>query len=450
MFTALGIIMAVQDNRLNLDASLKAYLPAFTVQSRFSNDPIAEMTLKHLLSHTAGLPHEAPVGNNFNPTASSFKAHIKSIQAVWLRYPVEQRYAYSNLGYDLAGYILQQQYKIPFATYMEQYVLKPLGMHASTFDYQQIKQAPNIAIGAVPGFDEPVAVPMIPSGGLYTNGIDLGKFLQFQLNKGAVNHKPILTKAYIKLIEMIPFPHPGQEVGYGLGVMSMRFGDTMIYGHNGSGFGYNSTVIWIPDYNIGLAILLNGYANSALNETILQVVKLLRQAQDLQINTTHIEYPIRTRAKKFNPAWLGNYVRDNENTIQLRFADNQLGMVQNDKFTPVQYLGKDEFYLPERRTVYRYVPASKLQPAYVENIIDGTTWDYNDGSQDEPGPNNPGWKSYLGRYRIDSYKDKSLTATITSKNGYLYYNSYRLTEFKPGLYYAPDGYVLNLTGKNLI
>ena len=87
-----------------------------------------------LLSHTAGFTHEAPVGNNYEPEPGDFDAHVRSISDTWLRFPVGTGYAYSNLGIDLAGYILEQVADKPFATVMHDSLLAPLGMDHSTFD----------------------------------------------------------------------------------------------------------------------------------------------------------------------------------------------------------------------------------------------------------------------------------------------------------------------------
>ena len=137
-FTALAVLMAVQDGLLDLDTPLSTYLPDFRVNSIFEPDAADKITLRHLLSHTAGFTHEAPVGNNYVIAPSTFESHVASIQDTWLRYPVGQRYAYSNLGIDMAAYILQEQSGVPFAEYARQRIFEPLGMTHSTFDIAEI------------------------------------------------------------------------------------------------------------------------------------------------------------------------------------------------------------------------------------------------------------------------------------------------------------------------
>ena len=72
------------------------------------------MTLRHLLSHTAGFTHEAPVGNNLVVGRASFAAHCRSISDTWLRFPVGHHYEYSNLGIDLAAFVIERVSGLPF------------------------------------------------------------------------------------------------------------------------------------------------------------------------------------------------------------------------------------------------------------------------------------------------------------------------------------------------
>jgi CubicO group peptidase (beta-lactamase class C family) len=112
------------------------------VNSIFEEHPEQKITLRMLLSHTAGFAHEAPFGSNYDHPAYSFEDHIASISDTWLKFPVGTRYAYSNLGIDLAGYILQVRSGTPFVQYAQQTVLDPLGMSGSTLDVNRVRAIP--------------------------------------------------------------------------------------------------------------------------------------------------------------------------------------------------------------------------------------------------------------------------------------------------------------------
>ena len=107
-FTATAVMQAVQAGRLDLDEPITTYLPGFTVHSAFEEHPERKITLRMLLSHTAGFTFDAPIGNDDELDPGDFDAHVRSISDTWLRFPVGTGYAYSNLGIDLAGYILEK------------------------------------------------------------------------------------------------------------------------------------------------------------------------------------------------------------------------------------------------------------------------------------------------------------------------------------------------------
>ena len=98
LFTATAVMQAVAAGRVDLDAPITTYLPEFTVHSAFEKHAERKITLRMLLSQTAGFTHEAPVGNNNDLNSGSFDAHVRSISDSWLRFPVGSGYAYSNLG----------------------------------------------------------------------------------------------------------------------------------------------------------------------------------------------------------------------------------------------------------------------------------------------------------------------------------------------------------------
>ncbi len=114
LFTATAVMQAVASGQLDLDEPITTYLPEFTVHSAFEEHPERKITLRMLLSHTAGFTMEAPVGNNNELDPGEFEAHVRSISDTWLRFPVGNGYAYSNLGIDVAGHILEQVEGKPF------------------------------------------------------------------------------------------------------------------------------------------------------------------------------------------------------------------------------------------------------------------------------------------------------------------------------------------------
>jgi len=82
--TALGVLMAVQDGLVDLDAPISEYLPDFTVHSRFDEHPEKLITLRLMLAHRAGFTHDPPAhpsGTGLDADHSDyFQDYIDSIQ----------------------------------------------------------------------------------------------------------------------------------------------------------------------------------------------------------------------------------------------------------------------------------------------------------------------------------------------------------------------------------
>ena len=262
LFTATAVMQAVADDRLDLDEPITTYLPEFTVHSAFEEHPEQKITLRMLLSHTAGFTHEASIGNNNELDPGDFDAHVQSISDTWLRFPVGTGYAYSNLGIDVAGYILERVEGKPFADVMRDSLLEPLGMDRSTFDRIAIRSANDRAVGHVDPFpDPPLYEPMTAAGGMYSSAADLARFLAFQLNDGSIDGRVVLDPEWMDEMRTVPAPHAGEPAGYALGVSRHRWNRwdqaPDLFNHGGGGYRFLSDLWWSPPLGIGVAILTN-------------------------------------------------------------------------------------------------------------------------------------------------------------------------------------------------
>jgi CubicO group peptidase (beta-lactamase class C family) len=280
LFTATAVMQAVAAGRLDLDEPVTTYLPRFTVHSAFEEHPERKITLRMLLSHTAGFTHEAPVGNNNELDPGDFDAHVRSISETWLRFPVGTGYAYSNLGIDLAGYILERVEGMPFSKVVRESLLEPLGMERSTFDRIAIRSTDNRAVGHVDPYPEPpLDVPMTAAGGLYTSAADLARFLHFELNGGSIDGRVVLDPKWLDEMQTVPSPRAGASAGYALGVVRHRWNTWPdLLGHGGGGYGFLSDLLWVPEVRVGIGILTNSDDHRLQNELALSILAdLLRE-----------------------------------------------------------------------------------------------------------------------------------------------------------------------------
>ncbi|HEV2702055.1 MAG TPA: serine hydrolase domain-containing protein [Steroidobacteraceae bacterium] len=444
-FTATAIMLAVQGGLLDLDEPITTYLPEFTVHSRYETAPEARITLRLLLSHRAGFTHEAPVGNNFELGVADFDAHARSISQTWLRFPVGERARYSNLGVDLAGYILQTVSKRPFASCLKTMLLDPLGMLDTTADAQVYTRRADRAVGHDMGYTNlPVAIPIVPSGGVYTSARDIAAYLMFHLNQGKLESKTVLDAKLWQ--EMHGFSLGGN---YSLGVVrdDLRYGDTSLrqLSHDGGGYGFGCSLSYYPQAQLARAAFFNRYADAGTEFGAAPVEQLLTRRygarkprlppQDLSV----IE-PGRKQLEQFVGTYLGRVV---PTAVEMKIQNDKLGLQLGSIFLPMQFTSPVDVFGPTPTgdaVMSRYYPAHADVGAHFESSIEDLSIDYNDGPHDPPGPDRSSWEKYLGAYQVSAWGRPDGKKTIHRKNGYLYLDDVRLVvEFEPGLFFTSDG-----------
>lgn len=274
-FTATAVMLAVQAGLVDLDVPITTYLPDFTVHSAFEEHPERRITLRMLLGHTAGFTHEAPIGNNYGPEPGDFEAHVRSISATWLRFRVGTGYAYSNLGIDLAGRILEVVHHKPFGAIVRDELFAPLGMGHSTFDRSRVAAAHDRAVGHSGLVTPPVDSPMTAAGGLWTSARDLGSFLRFQLGNGAIGGREVLRAELMTQMRTVPAPSAGAPAGYALGVARTRWpvGHYLdLFEHGGGGNGFLTDLWWLPQLQLGIAVLTNSSEHDLQGTLALQIL----------------------------------------------------------------------------------------------------------------------------------------------------------------------------------
>jgi CubicO group peptidase (beta-lactamase class C family) len=444
-FTATAIMLAVQRGLLDLDKPITSYLPDFTVHSRFEANPESKITLRRLLSHRAGFTHEAPIGNNYDPSFASFEAHVHSISQTWLRFPVDERYRYSNLGFDLAGYILQTVSNRPFAECLKTMIFDPLRMTDTTAATDNYVERANRAIGHQMGYETvPLKIPLIPSGGVYTSARDMAAYCAFHLSKGNVAGKQLLDLGLWN--EMHSFSQIG-SYSLGIGGGELRFGDTDMWmlSHSGGGFGFGSLFRFYPQAKLAWVALFNrpvgaGYRlGDGLTDEIL-TRRYGKQKARLRIeDQIPIELP-QEQLRQFAGNWIGRGIASD-----LKLENGTLNVQLGGRVIPVRFTSPVDLFIAgsapnDDGIKLRYTPAHHGETAHLESLLGDTNLDYNDGPNDVPGPDNKEWDAHVGDYVIDMWGKPSEQAKIHRKNGYLYVDTIRLiVEYEPGLFFTSDG-----------
>ena len=251
-FTAALIMKLQEAGKLSVQDHLSKYYPDFPR----AND----ITIHHLLTHTSG------VFNYTNDPAfwklDQTKEQTLTQMIAWfkdkpLNFEPGTRFQYSNSGYTLLGYIIEQVTGTSYAKALEQIIFKPLGLHHTSFG------PPADTSHLAPGYSmlnkdvktkASVVHPSISyaTGAIYSSAEDLYKW-HTALQKEKFLSKQSLAAMYTK---------DKGVYGYGWFIDSL-YGQQRLF-HDGKISGYKSIIIRFPQDNICIIALSNA-SNSGGN-----------------------------------------------------------------------------------------------------------------------------------------------------------------------------------------
>ncbi len=458
--TTIAVLIAVQDGILDLDTPIKKYLPEFKVNSIYDKSPADIITIRHLLTHRAGFTHEAPLGSSFT-LCKNFEEHIRSISDTWLRYPVGTRFAYSNLGLDLAAYILQEKTGLTFEEYVKQRIFDPLEMKNSSLDFVEIEKNKNRAVPISGKY--PLYIPMLGAGAEYMSLNDMVNYIQFFLNNGVVDGKRILREDLIKEMYQIQFACPDQRAGEGINLEIEPVCDSYLAYKLGRGYGFSSNMIMYPEKNLGIFLLTNDQnLDSRTNLSAMAFKNIVEDVLSKYYGDTPIDPSrVESMTKLANEdeqveAVIGTYGPP-WNSRSIYYKDSILGYGIDNDFYPLNFyndngelvgmLGK----YSEIRFLSPYHQGKKPSLLQMHRAYGSRcrfVFEYNYGPNDPIGPNKKEWSKYLGtycRYKYGELQDTTVfQIEITIKNGYLNAMDLKCEEYLPGLFFTSDGECVDL------
>lgn len=273
---ASAALLLVERGLLTLSDKVTDYIPEFGKNGKNA------VRIRHLLTHTSGLPDMLPDNVDLRKKHASLSAFVEGTCEVELDFPAGRGVRYQSMGFAILGEIIQRVTGVPCADFVRREIFEPLGMVDSWLGL------PDEAFdGDSPAVDRvsEVLVPdeMVgedwnwngrywrqlgaPWGGLITTAADLATFCQMMLGQPA-NGVQILSPATIgaatrnQLEMMADVPEVDRRTRpWGLGwrlnwpAHSANFGDFMgsrTYGH----WGATGTVLWIDPDQQSFAVLL--------------------------------------------------------------------------------------------------------------------------------------------------------------------------------------------------
>jgi len=270
LFTWTAVMQMVEQGKLDLDADVNQYLD-FQIPNTFPQ-PI---TMKDLMTHTAGFEDQGYATYAAQPVAivplgQWLPAHIPARV-----FPPGQVPAYSNYGTNLAGYIVERLSGVAWDTYVEQNILKPLGM-AQTTTQQPLPEAlqPGMATGYlyaggkfIPQDFDLLSPPA--AGGMSATGSDMARFMIAHLQNGQYGEARILQEQTARLMHSALYKPDPRLNGFCYGFWEMSQNGVPIYGHDGDLTTFHSILALFPDQNMGVFVIYNGGEDGNLQKDTL-------------------------------------------------------------------------------------------------------------------------------------------------------------------------------------
>jgi CubicO group peptidase (beta-lactamase class C family) len=286
--SATAVMQLVERGDLDLDADVQQYLD-FDLDT-----PKGPVTLRHLLTHTAGF--EEVIAGLIGTPGSEVSLR-EAVSAA----PPEQVYepgttpAYSNYGATLAGYIAERASGEPFAELLQRSVFEPAGMSSSSFaqplpDDLDARLAKGYPDDSQPSYPTEV-VNAAPAGAMTSSATDMARFMLAHLGDlpdeasllgdDALDemHRPALDADQLGTLAA------GQRMD--LGFFDDSTSGVAAFGHDGDTQVFHSAMRLFPEHDAGIFISMNGSgrtptASLDLRTTVLQgfADRYLRDADD--------------------------------------------------------------------------------------------------------------------------------------------------------------------------
>lgn len=201
--TAALVMTFVQEGKLSLDDKVSAYLPIFAQHYK------SYITIRQCLTNYTGIQSEQGVAKFLQK--NKFKTLEAAVDNFASKREIETNagteFRYSNVGYAIAGRVLEVITRKSFDKLMQDRITRPLLMKNTTFTSENYNDA------------------IDPATGARSTAADYINFLSMLLNKGTFNNKPVLTESSVDILHKLSAeassikyaPKTVEGLSYGMG-----------------------------------------------------------------------------------------------------------------------------------------------------------------------------------------------------------------------------------------
>ena len=264
---ALGALHLVEQGKLTLDGDVNTTLTSWKVPaSGFTS--VTPITLRRLLSHTAGLTVHGFPGYAVDAPRPTLVQVLDgtppaNTEAIRSETPPGARWNYSGGGYTVMQQMMLDVTGQPFPEYMRQTVLAPIGMSHSSYEQPL---PPEMAAATASGHyagQKPVigrwhVYPEMAAAGLWTTPTDLARFaIEVQQSFAGRSSKVVSPAMTHRMLTE-------ERDGDGLGLFLQGAGRTLLFNHNGRDEGFDASLNAFAETGQGIVVMINANDNSRM------------------------------------------------------------------------------------------------------------------------------------------------------------------------------------------
>ncbi|GLP83454.1 hypothetical protein TUM20984_48740 [Mycobacterium antarcticum] len=271
-YTATAIWRLIEAGTVAVDAPVRTYLPELRLADAATASAV---TVGNLLDHSAGWwgDEGTYTGEGDDAIARFVAERLPQLPQI---FPLGEFFSYNNAGFILLGRIIEVVTGKTYRAAMDDLVLGPVGLRASTFDPSRVLQRPHADghyAGEINGVDgvavqTPLWLPrsVDPAGNLWSTTRDVLRYARIHLGEPLDAGPTLLSPQTRKRMQEPVMGVPGLPVSIGRNWFVQNVGGFDAIIHNGDTLGQHTVFIAIPEQRFALVLLTNSLSGAVATE----------------------------------------------------------------------------------------------------------------------------------------------------------------------------------------
>ncbi|QHI38794.1 Penicillin-binding protein 4* [Kordia antarctica] len=254
-FTAVGILMLLEEGKLSLDDEITKFIPDYPTQE-------TKITVHHLLTHTSGIKSytSIPSLRDFARKDISPTELIDAFKNEPMDFKPGEQYLYNNSGFVLLGYIIEKVSGMPYPEFLQKRIFDELKMNNSLYGSKY-----TIVKNRAAGYQKQetyLNADYISMNIPYAAGSIMSTVDDMYLWHKAVRNNALISKESLAKAFTNYTLNNGDKINYGYGWAMNMINEVPVIEHGGGIFGYTTQGIYVPSENAYVIILTNCNCNS--------------------------------------------------------------------------------------------------------------------------------------------------------------------------------------------